>query len=114
MTLATIAAVTFLDLWMGRIAVNPQDGIASYYCCDKLDARGKRYDPSKISCAHRTERFGSILVVTNIENGLKIDCPTQDRGPYFGGRVIDLSTAAAKALKCLGLCRVTVRRKGYE
>lgn len=112
--IAAVILASFLDAWYGRIAPPPADGVASYYCCDKLDARGKRFDPSKISCAMRVERLNTVVVVTNLDNGRKIDCPVQDRGPYFGGRVIDLSTAAKNALGCPDLCRVTVRRKGYE
>lgn len=112
--IAAIVLASFLEIWMGRIAINPQDGIASYYCCDKLDARGKRFDPTKISCAMRVERLNTIVVVTNLQNGRKIDCPVWDVGPFAQGRVIDLSTAAKNALGCPDLCKVTVRRKGYE
>lgn len=104
----------FCTKWYGRIAWLPQDGIASYYCCDVLDARGKRYDPSKISCAMRVERMDTVVVVTNLLNMRKIDCPVQDRGPYVAARVIDLSSAANDALECNGLCPVKVRRKGFE
>ncbi|MEH2497969.1 hypothetical protein V1294_004448 [Bradyrhizobium sp. AZCC 1678] len=38
------------------------------------------------ACAHRTEAFGTIFVVTNLENGKKIRCPVQDRGPFARGR----------------------------
>ena len=114
MILLAVIAATFLEAWYGRVAIPPADGIASYYCCDKLDARGKRFDPTKISCAMRVERLNTVVVVTNVANGRKIDCPVQDRGPFAHGRVIDLSTAAKNALGCGDLCRVTVRRKGYE
>lgn len=112
-----ILAVTFLELWMGRIAFPPSSGVASIYWEDTYDARGKRYKPWQISCAHRTEYFGSKLVVTNLANGKSVICPVQDRGPYKNGRVIDLSVGAADAIDCSlreGLCNVMVHRLGYE
>ncbi|MBA4036719.1 MAG: septal ring lytic transglycosylase RlpA family lipoprotein, partial [Bradyrhizobium sp.] len=56
----------------------------------------------------------TIFVVTNLENGKKIECPVQDRGPYARGRVLDFSLGAARKIGCEGLCRVNVRRAGYE
>lgn len=117
---------SFADMWMGRIAWPPASGIGSVYWEGQFDARGKKFNPEEISCAHRTEKLGKVLVVTNLDNGIKIDCPVQDRGPYFGGRVIDLSAAAGRALRCyskpysirkrpaFGLCNLDVKRKGYE
>lgn len=109
-------AATFLELWMGRVAFPPSDGVASIYC-DRIDARGKHMDCQAVSCAHRTERLGAVLVVTNTATGKRINCPVLDRGPYYGGRVLDLSPGAAKAIGCTrqqGLCPVTVRRPGFE
>jgi rare lipoprotein A (peptidoglycan hydrolase) len=108
-------AETFQQMWMGRIARPPADnGEASVYWEDERDARGKPFKPDEISCAHRTEAFGTIFVVTNLDNGRKIQCPVQDRGPFKRGRVLDLSLGAAKKIGCDGLCRVSVRRAGYE
>ena len=108
-------AQTFQQMWMGRIARPPADNAeASVYWEDKWDARGKRFKPHEVSCAHRTEAFGTIFVVTNLDNGKKIECPVFDRGPYARGRVLDFSLGAAKKIGCDGLCRVTVRRAGYE
>lgn len=114
MKLALIAAVAFVDLWYGRIAAAPSDGQASVYWEGARDARGKRFDPRKVSCAHRTERFETLLVVTNTANGKKVVCPVWDRGPHLKGRVIDLTPPAARAIGCDGLCNVTVRRLGFE
>ena len=87
---------------------------ASVYWEDKWDARGKRFKANEVSCAHRTEAFGTIFVVTNLDNGKKIECPVQDRGPFARGRVLDFSLGAARKIGCDGLCRVNVRRAGYE
>ena len=109
------AAESFQQMWMGRIARPPADNEeASVYWEDKWDARGKRFKPDQVSCAHRTEAFGTIFVVTNLDNGKSIECPVQDRGPFAKGRVLDFSLGAAKKIGCDGLCRVTVRRAGYE
>ena len=81
-------ADTFQQMWMGRIARPPADNVeASVYWEDKWDARGKRFRPNEVSCAHRTEALGTIFIVTNLENGKKIECPVLDRGPFARGRV---------------------------
>src|SRR6476646_11413558 len=100
-------AQSFQQMWMGRVARPPADDQeASVYWEDKWDARGKRFKANEVSCAHRTEAFGTIFVVTNLENGKKIRCPVQDRGPYARGRVLDFSLGAARQIGCAGLCRV--------
>ena len=108
-------ADSFQQMWMGRVARPPADNEeASVYWEDKWDARGKRFKPNEVSCAHRTEALGTIFVVTNLDNGKMIDCPVTDRGPFANGRVLDFSLGAAHRIGCDGLCRVSVRRAGYE
>src|ERR1700760_362770 len=108
-------ADSFQQMWMGRVARPPADNEqASVYWEDRWDARGKRFKPNEVSCAHRTEALGTVFIVTNLENGKKIECPVQDRGPYARGRVLDFSLGAARKIGCDGLCRVNVRRAGYE
>lgn len=105
----------FHDVWMGRIARPPSDGIASVYWKRQKNNLGEWIYPSRETlCAHRTERNGTLLIVTNLNNGKRLECPVRDRGPYKKGRVLDLSRPAAKILGCVGLCPVSVRRKGYE
>jgi Lytic transglycolase len=115
LTAMPVHAETFQQIWMGRIAWPPaEDQEASVYWEDTWDARGKRFKPNEVSCAHRTEALGTVFVVTNLDNGKKITCPVQDRGPFARGRVLDFSLAAARKIGCEGLCRVKVRRAGYE
>jgi rare lipoprotein A len=67
-------------------------GVASFYgreCKGRPTASGERFDPSRLTAAHRTLPLGTCVRVTNLENG---------RGPYIHGRVIDLSRAAARRL----------------
>jgi len=110
-----VKADSFQQMWMSRIARPPADNEqAPVYWEDSWDARGKRFKPHEVSCAHRTEEFGTIFVVTNLDNGKMIDCPLTDRGPFAHGRVLDFSLGVARKIGCEGLCRVTVRRPGYE
>jgi hypothetical protein len=115
LTSSPVCADSFQEMWMGRVARPPADNEeASVYWEDTWDARGKHFKANEVSCAHRTEAFGTVFVVTNLDNGKTIKCPVQDRGPYARGRVLDFSLGAARQIGCDGLCRVNVRRAGYE
>ena len=87
-------------------------GIASYYA-DSLHGRttasGERYDKQELTAAHRTLPFGSRVRVTNLSNGKSVVVRINDRGPFAGKRVIDLSYAAAKELQFLGKGTTKVR-----
>lgn len=56
------------------------------------------YDTADGTCAHRTLAFGTILTVTNLDNGRQVKCRVADRGPYVEGRIVDLDKAAFEAL----------------
>lgn len=58
-------------------------------------ASGERFDPKKLTAAHPTLPLGEKVRVTNIETGGCVVVKINDRGPYFPGRGIDLSKAAA-------------------
>lgn len=90
-----------------------ETGTASYYgreFSNKPTASGERFDPSKLTAAHPSLPLGSRVSVTNTKNGRSVTVRINDRGPYVGGRIIDLSEAAAKKLgfKNDGLAAVTV------
>jgi rare lipoprotein A len=72
-------------------------------------ARGERYDPKKFTAAHRTLPFGTRLRVTDTQTRRSVVVTVNDRGPFIKGRVLDLSLAAAKALRMTGrgLIKVT-------
>ncbi len=78
-----------------------QVGLASWYGADfqgKPTASGQIFDEEKLTAAHRTLPLRSRVRVTNLENGRSVEVRINDRGPYVSGRVLDLSTRAAKAL----------------
>lgn len=74
-------------------------GKASYY-----GGRGH------MTCAHRSLPFGTHVRVTNLLNRRSVVLVVNDRGPYIGGRIVDVSTGAANALgfRRAGVARVTV------
>src|SRR6186997_326489 len=79
-------------------------GIAAYYSTDYSGrtARGDRYDPTKMTAAHRSLPFGTRLRVTDPRSKRSVVVIVNDRGPFTKGRVLDLSLAAAKALNMTG------------
>ena len=78
-----------------------QYGIASWYG-DEFHGRptssGEIYDMHQLTCAHNTFPLGTMVMVTNLENGRSIELKVNDRGPFVKERIIDLSYAAAKIL----------------
>jgi rare lipoprotein A len=86
-------------------------GIAAYYSSDYSGktACGERYDPKKYTAAHRSLPFGTRLRVTDPKSHRSVTVVVNDRGPFTKGRVLDLSLAAAKALRMMdrGLMKVT-------
>ncbi|MFB0613833.1 septal ring lytic transglycosylase RlpA family protein [Aurantiacibacter poecillastricola] len=76
-------------------------GDASYYgdeLAGNRTASGEVFDPQQLTAAHRTLPLGSEVRVTNPRNGESVVVRVNDRGPYHGNRVIDLSYAAAREI----------------
>ncbi|MEU8141422.1 septal ring lytic transglycosylase RlpA family protein [Nonomuraea sp. NPDC048901] len=71
---------------------------ASYYDEGQMTASGERFDPSAMTAAHKTLPLGSKVRVTNPANGDSVTVRINDRGPYVGGRCLDLSAAAFSAI----------------
>jgi len=73
-------------------------GVASYYA-DKFNGRrtasGETFSNRAMTAAHRTLPFGTRLRVTNPANGRSVVVRVNDRGPFHGGRLLDLSRTAA-------------------
>lgn len=80
-------------------------GWASWYgpgFAGRRTASGEIYDPDELVAAHKTLPFGTRVRVTNQRNGRRVVVRITDRGPYVGGRIIDLSAAAASAIGMKG------------
>src|SRR5689334_1967020 len=84
-------------------------GVASYYGNESgsRTASGQRFNQNAMTCAHRSLPFGTKLRVTH--GGRSVVVTVNDRGPFIRGRVLDLSTGAARAigLTSAGVGRVT-------
>jgi rare lipoprotein A len=65
-------------------------------------ANGEVYDMNKPTAAHRTLPFGTVVRVTNLDNGRETEVRIIDRGPFVQGRIIDLSFAAARSVDMVG------------
>jgi rare lipoprotein A len=91
-----------------------QTGIASWYGTNmkgQKTASGEKYDPKALTAASRKFPLGTELSVTNLKNDRNVTVTVNDRGPYSGNRVIDMSGAAAQELgmKKSGVAPVCVR-----
>jgi rare lipoprotein A len=77
-------------------------GMASYYGNESgsRTASGQRFDQDALTCAHRSLPFGTKLRVTHGDRSVVVT--VNDRGPFVRGRVLDLSTAAARAVGITG------------
>lgn len=73
-------------------------GPASYYGNESGSetASGERFDETRLTCAHRSLAFGTKVRVTY--HSRSVICRVNDRGPFVKGRVLDLSTASARAI----------------
>jgi rare lipoprotein A (peptidoglycan hydrolase) len=70
-------------------------GKASYYWEPQKTASGERFNPSRLTAAHKKLPMHSVVRVVNLRNGKSVIVRINDRGPYIRGRIIDLSKAAA-------------------
>lgn len=94
-----------------------QTGTASWYGAQfhgQRTASGEVFDQDALTAAHPTLPIPSLVQVTNLENGREVIVRVNDRGPFVGERLIDLSRGAAQALdfEGAGHARVHVRYLG--
>ena len=75
-----------------------QCGKASWYKMGTTTASGERMNSNALAAAHRSLPFGTRVRVDNLANGRSVVVRINDRGPFVGGRVIDLTKAAAERL----------------
>jgi len=94
-------------------ATYKQEGTASYYA-DKFEgqptASGEKYKHSKMTAAHKSLPFGTMIKVTNLKNNKSVVVKVNDRGPFVEGRIVDLSKSAAENLDFImdGLAKVRI------
>ncbi|MFD2036259.1 septal ring lytic transglycosylase RlpA family protein [Belliella marina] len=93
-----------------------QSGKASYYhdkYHGKQTSSGEKYRKSKLTAAHKTLPFGTKVKVINQSNGKSVKVRINDRGPFVGGRIIDLSKRAAKQIDMIdaGVADVKIKYK---
>lgn len=92
-----------------------QVGMASWYGPDfhgKKTANGETYNQNGMTAAHKTLPFDSVVRVKSLSTGRTVDVRINNRGPFVGGRIIDLSVGAAKALGTYdkGIAKVEIQR----
>ena len=94
-----------LPLLIGSVvSARAESGLASFY-----PGIGKR---AEMTCAHRTHAFGKKLRVSH--GKVSIECRVNDRGPFIRGRIVDVSTSAARALGMISAGVVPVRIEVVE
>lgn len=83
-----------------------EEGFATWYgpgFHGKRTASGERYNMHALTAAHPTLPFGTMLRVRSLLNGKQVTVRVNDRGPFTGAYIIDLSRAAAQAIGLLGV-----------
>ena len=89
-----------------------ETGTASWYGPNfhgKQTANGEVYNQNELTAAHKTLPFNTVVKVTNLANGKSVTVRINDRGPYVGRRVIDISRAAAERIDMIGPGTAKVR-----
>jgi rare lipoprotein A len=87
-------------------------GEASYYgheLAGNRTASGERFNPNAMTAAHRTLPLGTRLRVTNLSNGRSVIVRVNDRGPFVGNRLIDVSLGAAREINMVRSGKAQVR-----
>jgi rare lipoprotein A len=100
-----------LEFVATHVPILSEIGVASWYTAPykgRKAANGEVFDDSALTAAHRTLPMGSLIVVTNLKTGQSSAMRISDRGPFVADRMIDLTTASAKAIGVYqaGLARV--------
>ena len=114
-TLAFFAAAFFVAPIAAESEIIKLEAVASFYA-DEFHGRptssGEIFDMNAMTAAHKTLPFGTMLEVTNLENGKKVVVRVNDRGPFVENRELDVSRKAADMLGMIdtGVARVSIRR----
>ncbi len=91
-----------------------ENGKASYYGNEfngRKTASGTVYNKNKLTAAHKTLPFGTVVTVKNTLNGKTVKVTITDRGPFVKGRIIDLSEKAASDIEMInqGVAQVQLK-----
>ena len=107
-----LGAVAFLQSDNAEAAA--QCGKASWYSAGSRTASGERMNAGALAAAHRSLPFGTRVRVENLSNGRSVVVKINDRGPFVGGRVIDVTRGAAERLGMIhsGVAKVKVTGVG--
>lgn len=110
--------------WLPSAAQEPTEpvgysavGKASFYSSrfhGRPTASGAAYDQTALTAAHPSLPFGTLVCVTNTHNGRSVAVEINDRGPFTGGRIIDLSRRAAQEIGMINAGAVRVRVEACE
>ena len=110
------AEIDVESLDIGDEKVYSNTGIASYYADDfhnQLTANGEIFNMNEYSAAHKKLPFGTILKVTNLITNKTTFVRINDRGPYIGKRIIDLSYRSAQAIDGISSGTSKVKIEGF-
>ncbi len=103
---AVVLALTGCTKKADKTGYQVETGVASWYghpFDGRLTANGEIYDMEKMTAAHRTLPFGTMLRVENLANEKTTQGRINDRGPFVRDRIIDLSHAAAQAISMISI-----------
>ena len=103
--------VDMSDFKLGEDYFYSNTGTASWYGKKfhlRKTANGELFNMYEYSAAHRDLPFGTILKVTNIDNGLSVLVRINDRGPFIGNRILDLSYSSSIEIGNTGLSKVLI------
>jgi rare lipoprotein A len=113
-------AIVLMFLFTAAVAMadHEMQGLASWYggkFHGRLTSSGEIFDTNTMTAAHKTLPFGTMVKVTNLDNGTTAIVKINDRGPFVEGRIIDLSRAAADELGMVGtgVARVSLEIVGF-
>ena len=112
-------AVLALTFPFGAARASVQEGVVSWYgeqFHERPTASGELFDATAMTMAHPTLPFGTKVRVTNLRNGRSVVVRVNDRGPFVGTRIADVSAAAAASLGMLrrGLARARIEILGHQ
>ena len=94
-----------------------ETGKASFYAMKfqfRKTASGERFNQFAMTAAHKILPFGTMLLVTNLENGKSVKVKVNDRGPFIKGRIIDLSRASFAKIGDTAKGVISVKIKAVE